>query len=210
PLPPLQRPARGRFSPPPPSGSPPLSGYLAILGGPRELHDRDAVEVAAAWLAPRSPDGLTAWSSGNATLVQGLLRLYPDQTASPAVSTLDGATWLVGDVRIDARDGLGRELGPASRAASGAGLVPLAVRAWGEGCLDRLRGDFSFLVWDEARREAFFATDAFAVRPLFPATTPDGGLAVSNTLGALRRVPGVARELDDVGVADYLVFGMSM
>ncbi|MFL5385711.1 MAG: asparagine synthetase B family protein [Longimicrobiaceae bacterium] len=187
-----------------------MSGYLAILGGPRALHDRDAVAAAAAWLAPRSPDGLAGWSSGAATLVQGLLRLYPEDTAPPAVATLDGATWLVGDVRIDARDELRERLGPASRAASDAELVLLAFRAWGEGCLDHLIGDFSFLVWDEAHGEAFFATDAFAVRPLFHAALPGGGVAVSNTLGALRRVPGVAQELDELSIADSLVFGMSM
>jgi asparagine synthase (glutamine-hydrolysing) len=191
-----------------------LSGFLAILGGPRALHDRDAVEAAAAWLAPRSPDGLAGWSSGTATLVQGLLRLYPEDTAPPAVATLDGATWLVGDIRIDARDelreALGRELGPTRRPASDAELVLQAFRAWGEGCVDHLRGDFSFLIWNEPRGEAFFATDHFAVRPLFHASPDGGGLTVGNTLGALRRVPGVARELDEVAVADYLLFGMSM
>jgi asparagine synthase (glutamine-hydrolysing) len=191
-----------------------LSGYLAILGGPRELHDRDAVAAAAAWLVARSPDGLAGWSSGTATLVQGLLRLYPEDTAPPAVATLDGATWLVGDVRIDARDelreALRRALGPAFRPGPDAELVLQAFRAWGEACVDHLRGDFSFLVWDEARREAFFATDGFAVRPLFHATLPGGALAVSNTLGALRRVPGVGQELDELGVADYLLFGWSV
>jgi asparagine synthase (glutamine-hydrolysing) len=191
-----------------------LSGYLAILGGPRELHDRAAVGAAAAWLVPRSPDGLAGWSSGTATLVQGLLRLYPEDTAPPVVATLDGATWLVGDVRVDARDEL-REalrlaLGPAFRPGSDAELALQAFRAWGEGCTDHLRGDFSFLIWDEGRREAFFATDSFAVRPLFHATLPGGALAVSNTLGALKRVPGVALALDEVAVAGYLLFGMSL
>jgi asparagine synthase (glutamine-hydrolysing) len=187
-----------------------LSGYLAILGGSPELHHRDAVEAAAAWLAPRSPDGLAGWCSGSATLVQGLLRLYTDQTAPPAVATLDGTTFLVGDVRIDARDELRRALGSGGSPASDAELVLQAYRAWGEGCLDRLRGDFSFLVWNEPRREAFFATDHFAVRPLFHAAPAGGALAVSNTLGALRRVPGVAQALDEVAVADFLLFGMSM
>ena len=186
-----------------------MSGFLAILGGPRTAHDREAVGAAAAWLAPRSPDGLAGWSSGAATLVQGLLRLYPDDPATPAAATLDGVR-LVGDVRLDARDELRARLGPASRAAPDAELVLHAFRAWGDGCLDHLRGDFSFLVWDERRGEAFFATDAFAVRPLFFAPLPEGGVAVSNTLGALRRVPDVGEELDETAVADYLLFGMSL
>ncbi|HEU0302044.1 MAG TPA: hypothetical protein VFR37_21495, partial [Longimicrobium sp.] len=146
-----------------------MSGFLAILGGPPDLHDRDAVSAAAAWLVPRSPDGFAGWSSGAATLVQGLLRLYPDQAASPAVATLDGTTWLVGDVRIDARDelreALRRQPDAAGASASDAELVLQAFRAWGEECTDHLRGDFSFLIWDEIRGEAFFATDHFGVRP---------------------------------------------
>ncbi|HYJ80997.1 MAG TPA: asparagine synthase-related protein, partial [Longimicrobiaceae bacterium] len=187
-----------------------MSGFLAVLGGPRELHARDAVAAAAAALDARSPDGLAGWSSGAATLVQGLLRLYPEQTAPPEVATLDGSTWLVGDARIDARDELRRELGIDVSTTSDAELVLHAYRAWGEECLHHLRGDFSFLVWDEPRREAFFATDHFAVRPLFHAALPGGGLAVSNTLAALRGVRGVAPELDELAVADYLLFGFAM
>ena len=187
-----------------------MSGYLAILGGGREVHDRAAVASAAAWLAPRSPDGLAGWRSASATLVQGHLRLYPDQSPSPEVATLDGATWLAGDVRVDAREELSGRLGPAARDASDAELVLLAYRAWGEACVDHLRGDFSFVVWDEARGEAFFATDHFAVRPLYFAPLPGGGVAIGNTLGALRRVPGVTTALDEISIADFLLFGMSM
>lgn len=187
-----------------------MSGYLAVLGGPRALHDRAVVDAAAAWLAPRSPDGLAGWSSAGATLVQGLLRLYPEQTSPPAVATLDGTLWLVGDVRIDERDALRQALGAGRPAQSDGELVLQAFRAWGEGCMDRLRGDFSFLVWDASRGEAFFATDAFAVRPLYHAALPEGGLAVGNTLGALRCLPGVGAELDETAVADFLLFGLSM
>jgi asparagine synthase (glutamine-hydrolysing) len=186
-----------------------LSGYLAILGGARAAHDRAAVEAAAAWLAPRSPDGLAGWSSPATTLVQGHLRLYPDQSPSPEVTTLDGTAWLAGDVRIDARDELRARL-VGSHDASDAELVLRAYRAWGEACVEQLRGDFSFVVWDGARGEAFFATDHFAVRPLYCALLPDGGIAISNTLAAFRRVPGVAQALDEVSVADFLLFGMSM
>lgn len=191
-----------------------MSGYLAILGGPPDAHDRVALEAAAARLVPRSPDGLAGWRRGPATLVQGLLRLYPDDPPSPTVATLDGAAWLVGDVRIDARDELRAALRPAlgrvPKPASDAEWVLRAWRAWGAGCVDHLRGDFSFLVWDSARGEAFFATDGFGVRPLYHAALPGGGLAVSNTLGALRRVPGVPAALDDTAVADFLLFGYGM
>ncbi|HEU0299346.1 MAG TPA: asparagine synthase-related protein, partial [Longimicrobium sp.] len=50
----------------------------------------------------------------------------------------------------------------------------------------------------------------FGVRPLFYAAAPGGGLVVGNTPGALRAVRGVGQELDEVAVADYLLFGMSM
>lgn len=187
-----------------------MSGYLAILGGAREAHARDAVSAAAAWLAPRSPDGLAGWSSPVATLLQGHLRLYPGQSPSPEVATLGGAAWLVGDVRIDGREELRGKLGVDARDASCAELVLRAYRAWGEACVDHLRGDVSFVVWDEARGRAFFATDRFAMRPLYFALLRDGGIAISNTLGAIRRVPDVTTGLDELAVADFLLFGMGM
>src|SRR5690606_40022606 len=45
-------------------------------------------------------------------------------------------------------------------------LILAAYRAWGEECVDRLEGDYAFVIWDRARRRAFAARDFGAKRPL--------------------------------------------
>ena len=66
--------------------------------------------------------------------------------ASPRVS-LDGRSWLAGDIRLDGGAEL-REL-LSSREASDELLCLQAYAKWGIDFLDHLAGDFCFAVWDD-------------------------------------------------------------
>ena len=135
-----------------------MSGFLGVFGGDPALHAPDVIEAAAARLAPRSPDGLSAAHAGPATLVQGLLRLYRGDDTSPVVHSLGDRFWLAGDIRLDDRDQLRTRLravlGPTDHLESDADLVLQAYRAWSHRCTEHLLGDFSFVLWDAAAGEA--------------------------------------------------------
>jgi asparagine synthase (glutamine-hydrolysing) len=83
---------------------------------------------------------------------------------------------------------------------SPAGLILAAYRAWGAACVDRLRGDFAFLVWDRRVRAVFCARDRLGTRPLFFAE-PRGELVVASVVGAVLGHPGVRPALHLPAVA---------
>jgi asparagine synthase (glutamine-hydrolysing) len=141
------------------------------------------------------PSRLTAfmWSVPDAEL--------EDKDARHAVE-LDGQFWLLGRIRLDRRDELGALLA-ASATEPDALLCLRAYARWSERCVDHLRGDFCFVLWDEGRRRLFCARDQLGVRPLFYGRANNSWF-VSDSLDAVVRAPGLTGELDDFWIVDFL------
>jgi asparagine synthase (glutamine-hydrolysing) len=183
-----------------------IAGVVMLDGAPV---DQALVRRMAGFLAFRGPDAQNAWTGDSAGLAFSLLKTGGPADAVDAPFSLDGAAWIVADARIDGRGELidalksaGREVG---RDAPDAALVLHAYHAWGDACVERLIGDFAFAVWDGARRRLFCARDHFGVKPFYHARA-GGAFVFSNTLDCVRLHPGVSGALDDVAVADFLVF----
>jgi asparagine synthase (glutamine-hydrolysing) len=115
---------------------------------------------------------------------------------------LDGQFWLLGRVRLDRRRDLCSLLG-ASEADSDVLLCLRAYAHWGDRCVERLYGDFCFVLWDERRRQLFCARDQLGVRPLFHACAKESWF-VGDSLDMVARHSGLTDELDDFWVADFL------
>jgi asparagine synthase (glutamine-hydrolysing) len=118
--------------------------------------------------------------------------------------------WIVGHVRIDARDELRDSLGAAgvatARTASDLDLILAAWTAWRETATERLRGDFSFALWNSRRRELFCARDALGIRPLYWAQLADRFIC-SNELEAVLAHPRATRRLRAPAIASFLKHG---
>lgn len=93
-------------------------------------------------------------------------------------------------------------------------LILNAYLTWNTGCVEHLRGDFAFMIWDSNRQQVFCARDYFGTRVLYYADVhhPDYGrvLIVSTELMAIRLHPLVSSELDQQAVGDFLVSGSSL
>jgi asparagine synthase (glutamine-hydrolysing) len=72
--------------------------------------------------------------------------------------------------------------------------------------MHRIRGEFAFAVWDEAHQTLFAARDLIGTRPFYYADT-SGSLIFSNSLDCIRLHPDVRDDLDELAVADFLLFG---
>lgn len=73
-------------------------------------------------------------------------------------------------------------------------LIWAAYVAWGERLVDRLNGDYAFVIWDAPRRRLLAARDLTGSRPLF--YTQRGGRGVS--VGSSARAIAVLRDSADV------------
>ena len=184
-----------------------LCGIVALDGGPI---DRDELQGLTPSLRYRGPDGLRMQVRDDFGFGHALLRtLEATQPALPL--SLDGATWITCDARIDAQAQLKAKLAALGREASDAGdaeLILHAYAAWGEDCVAHLLGDFSFAIWDARRKRLFCARDHFGVKPFFYAVA-NRRFVFSNTLKCVLAHPAVPRAHDEGAIADFLLFDMN-
>lgn len=184
-----------------------MSGFVGIVAADGAPVDRALLERMTRALAFRGPDGQGTWSEGGAGLGHTLLRTVDESAAERQPATLDGEVWIVSDARIDRREDLARELGLRREVLSGPDcfLILHAYARWGERCVEHLMGDFAFAVWDGRERKLFCARDHFGVKP-FHYAAPPGGLVVGNTLNGIRLHPGVSDRLNELAIADFLLY----
>ena len=106
-----------------------------------------------------------------------------------------GSHWIAGRLRLDG-------------SASDGTLVLQAYEKWGDGFVDRLAGDFAFVLWDGTRRRLLAVRDRLGVRALFHAEA-GGALLVSDSLDWIAAQPEVDRALEPRWIADFLSVGFS-
>lgn len=120
--------------------------------------------------------------------------------------------WIVGHVRVDAREELRDALGaagvPTARYVDDHELIRCAWRAWRETMAERLRGDFSFALWDPERRVLFCARDQLGVRPLYWAEFGDRFIC-SNELESVLANPRATRRLHRPAIESFLKHGFN-
>ncbi|NOT12184.1 MAG: amidotransferase 1, exosortase A system-associated [Methylococcaceae bacterium] len=80
-------------------------------------------------------------------------------------------------------------------------------QAWGEACVDKLRGMFAFAIWDRDRQTLFMARDRLGVKPLYYAELASGQFIFGSELKSLKEHPDLPRQLDQTAIEDYFGFG---
>jgi len=192
-----------------------MSGFVGILNLDGTPVDRALLERMTRYLAFRGPDAQEVWCQGSVGLGHALLQITSGSTPEKQPAQLDGRLWITADARIDARAELIGKLKAKSHAAGAlslstpdAELILHAYDTWGEACVEHLIGDFSFAIWDARERRLFCARDQFGVKPFFYAHL--GSVVIfSNTLDCLRQHPAVSNQLNDLAIADFLLFDMN-
>ena len=188
-----------------------MSGFVGIVHGDNAPVDRALLHSLTDSLSFRGPDACGMWSEGPIGMGHALLRTTHESKGERQPANVEERYWIVADARLDGRDELFAELQRAERNVSSntpdCELILHAYAAWGAACIDRLRGDFSFALWDAANRQLFCARDHFGVKPFFYASIGEL-VVVSNTLNCVRRHPAVSGRLNDLAIADFLLFDM--
>lgn len=188
-----------------------MSGFAGVFHLDGAPVDRAWLETMLKFLAFRGPDGSQVWLSGGAGLCHTLLRTRAETDGRPQITSLDGNTWIAGDVRVDDRETLFAKLPvpiQTLKNCCSAELVLHAYAKWGEACVEHLLGDFSFVIWDARRKRVFAARDHLGVKPFFYAQVGQC-LLVSNTLDCIRQIPIVSNELNEHAIGDFLIVGMN-
>jgi asparagine synthase (glutamine-hydrolysing) len=190
-----------------------MCGLLAYLStdAPRvgDAHVDD-VREALHCLHHRGPDDTAVWSDDNVVLGFNRLSII-DVEGSPQPLPYAAERYRIlfnGEIYnyVELREEL---------AAAGAQLathgdtetIVAGYHLWGQDVVRRLRGMFSFVIWDTHTRTAFGARDPFGIKPLFVARLADGGLVFSSEKKAVLQLLGgsaAAGGVDPASLQHYL------
>jgi asparagine synthase (glutamine-hydrolysing) len=188
-----------------------LSGIVGIVNLDGQPVDPALLARMTASLAFRGPDAQRVWNDGAVGFGFTLLKTTDESEQEHQPLTLDGNVSIVADARVDARGDLIEQLRARGHEVAVAANVPdvelilRAYRVWGERCVEHLRGDFAFAVWDARRRRLFLARDQMGIKPLFYSSV-GSSLVFSNALDCVRCHPAVSDRLNDLAMADFLLF----
>jgi asparagine synthase (glutamine-hydrolysing) len=82
-----------------------------------------------------------------------------------------------------------------------------AYEAWGEDCVDHLRGMFAFAIWDKRKHTLFLARDRMGIKPLLYSITEDGHFIFASEHKALLEYPGLKRTIKTNSIETYFALG---
>jgi asparagine synthase (glutamine-hydrolysing) len=186
-----------------------MSGIVGIINLDGQPLERELLDRLTAYLVFRGPDGQGVWFDGPVGFGHTQLCTTFESEREQQPLSLDGQVWITADARIDGRADLIRKLKARGCAdlknIPDVELILYAYKAWGDDCLLHLIGDFAFAIWDGPRRLLFAARDHLGVKPFYYAQ-PGRSLVFSNTLNCIRMHPQVSDELNDLAIADFLLF----
>jgi asparagine synthase (glutamine-hydrolysing) len=122
-------------------------------------------------LANRGPDGRGVWASADRRVAIGHVRLAVRdlEGGTQPIATQDGGVVAAVNGELYETAGMRAELearGHVFQARTDSEIVIHAWDAWGPDMLERLRGEFAFVLWDARQEVLFAARDRLGVKPL--------------------------------------------
>src|SRR3954463_294362 len=190
-----------------------MCGLLAYLStdAPR-VSDSTVGDVREALhcLRHRGPDDTEVWSDPNVVLGFNRLAII-DVEGSPQPLPHGGGPYRIrfnGEIYNDLE--LRAELAAPGAEFATEGdteAIVAGYHLWGEDVVPKLRGMFSFVIWDTQTRTAFGARDPFGIKPLFTARLGDGGVVFSSEKKAVLELLGgskAAAGVDPASLQHYL------
>ncbi|MGO4275800.1 asparagine synthetase B, partial [Paenibacillus sp. TAF58] len=84
-----------------------------------------------------------------------------------------------------------------------------AYEEYGEDCVNRFNGMFSFVIWDSNKKQIFAARDRFGVKPFYYVLQNNEFIFASEIKALLAHNPSL-RDVNGQGLQDYIVFQYSL
>jgi asparagine synthase (glutamine-hydrolysing) len=186
-----------------------MSGIVGILHLDGSPVDRALLQRLTDFQSFRGPDAKQIWLSENVGFGHTLLKTTDESEHEHQPFTLGGDVWIVSDARIDAQRDLIADLQDKGQLVQpGATDVELILRAyqvWSDDCVEHLIGDFTFGIWDGPKQRLLCARDQMGVKCFYYAQV-GSCIIFSNSIDCIRRHPAVSDRLDDLAIADVLLF----
>ena len=184
-----------------------IAGFISLKG--RTLDNGEKVlKCMGELIAHRGPDGEGAWmdDSGKVGLAHRRLAIIdlspagaqPMKGRDGTLITLNGEIYNYLELQESLRGSWDFS------SDSDTETVLAAYERYGEGCVEHLRGMFSFAIWDDRKQRLFCARDRFGIKPFYYTTVDDVFYFASEAKALLPVLPDIAT--DPEAMAEYLTF----
>jgi asparagine synthase (glutamine-hydrolysing) len=171
---------------------------------------QEAILRMTATLRHRGPDAQGIATLPNCQLGHTRLSIIDLSTGMQPMSYAEGRYWITFNGEIYNYQTLRarlQQIGHVFSTTSDTEVILASYAQWGESCLDRFRGMFAFVLWDENERCLFAARDIFGEKPLYYAFNRDGCLLVASEIKALLSSGMIEPKIDLNAVDAYLAVG---
>lgn len=184
-----------------------MSAIAAIFNRSGEPVDLSTIELMGDANAEMAVDGHDVWLEGSIGLAhQHFWMTRQEWGERQPLYDADSRCTITADVRLDNRGELIKrlELNKADgQRLSDASLILYAYRRWGSGCVEYLRGDFAFIVWDSRLGRLFAARDVLGARGLSYFLDRDLCLMGTAVVHLLAH-PAIKTQINEGKIADFL------
>lgn len=187
-----------------------MCGICGIIGetGEREQILSKMMKV----IEHRGPDGGDTYITDNAALGFRRLSIIDLESGMQPICNEDGSMALVFNGEIYNYQVLKKALkqkGHQFRSDSDSEVLIHGYEEEGKKFLDKLRGMFSFAIWDEKKKTLFAARDYFGIKPFFY-TVIGNTLVFASEIKSILEFPGYHREVNEEALEQYLSFQYSV
>jgi len=146
--------------------------------------------------------------AGRVGLAMRRLSIIDVSGGDQPISNEDGTIWIVFNGEIYNFPELRAELearGHRFRTHSDTETIVHAYEEFGDDCVDRLRGMFTFAIWDASRRRLLLARDRVGIKQLYYSVV-DGQLLWGSEIKSLLQHPAVPRRLNPSAINHFLTY----
>jgi asparagine synthase (glutamine-hydrolysing) len=187
-----------------------MCGIVGIYSKDRRRREDLArsIRTMAACLEHRGPDDHGYHVDGNIALGHRRLSIIDLKTGKQPIFNEDRSKCIIFNGEIYNYEEIKSELlqkGHCFASASDTETIIHAYEEWGEECVHKLRGMFSFCIWDSQRETVLLVRDRLGEKPLFYAHY-NGDFVFSSEMKSILADPRFDRAIDEEAVGAYFTF----
>lgn len=187
-----------------------MCGIVGFVGARDDA--REVLQAMMDLIAHRGPDGQGQFVEGPAALGQRRLSIIDLEGGRQPMYNEDENLVVVFNGEIYNFQDLRAELEAAGHAfatRSDTEVLLHGYEQWGKGMLDRLRGMFTFALWDRTARTLLLARDHFGIKPLYYYQNEAGELLFGSEIKSFLAHPGFDKQLNEEQLSLYLSYQFS-
>lgn len=185
-----------------------MCGFIGVINFNKKPVNEKILKKMRDTMTHRGPDDEGIFISGPVGLGFRRLSIIDLSTGNQPMSNADGSIWIVfnGEIYnyLELRESL-KKIGRIFRTMSDTEVILHLYEVYGQRCVDQLNGMFSFVIWDERKKEVFAARDRIGIKPFYY-YFDDRRLIVASEIKAILEDPEVRREPNYPAIIDYLNF----